>query len=73
MSLETYMLNELIKETPASSTNPMVHVNMCGRNIYLVLFTSCDKRCYENLLVYVIKIPCIKVITFNEFLFSKLA
>lgn len=37
MSPETYMLNELIKETPTSSTNPMVLVNMCGRKIYLLL------------------------------------
>jgi hypothetical protein len=37
MSPETYMLNELINESPASSTNPMVHMNMCGRKIYLHL------------------------------------
>jgi len=37
MSPKTYVLNELIKQTPTSSTNPMVHVNMCGRKIYLLL------------------------------------
>lgn len=37
MSPKTYVLYELIKETPASSTNPTVHVNICGRKIYLLL------------------------------------
>jgi hypothetical protein len=73
MSPKTYMLDEPIKETPASSTNPMVHVNMCDRKIYLVLYTSSDKHCCKNLLVYVIKILwCIEVVTFNVLLFSKL-
>lgn len=37
MSPKTYMLNELMNETPASSANPMVHMHMCGRKIYLLL------------------------------------
>jgi hypothetical protein len=48
MSPKTYMLNELMKETPTSFTNPMVRVNMC--------YTSSDKLFCKNLLVCVIKI-----------------
>jgi hypothetical protein len=68
MSPKTYVLNELIKETPASSTNPMVHVNMCGREIYLLLLcTSSDKLFCKNLLICVIKILWhTEVFTFKE-------